>query len=234
MDYLNRNRKHFFEIGLIFALVASLTALEWKTKIDKVKSTSPKIEHDESDEPTIITVRKKPELQASTKINTNNIAIVDQITKDILDIPDIDLYYGDTDTLASIGIDDDWDIPETLPFVVVANKPVFPGCEGEESEEAKAQCFERKLVSYVSSHYKSSELASRLNVFGKVYVSFVIDIDGSINQIEVIKTDDELLNQAAIEAVNSLNEMNTKISPAKNRGKLVKVKYLIPINTRGR
>ena len=39
---------------------------------------------------------------------------------------------------------------EILNFAVVENKPVFPGCEKEPSEEAKFQCFQLSLMKFIS------------------------------------------------------------------------------------
>lgn len=232
MDYLNRNRKYFFEIGLIFALISSLTALEWKSKKENTINGRPIIALETEEDPTIITVRPKPQLQAVVKVNPDKITV-----SDLPELKEVNLFpeklnEGDFDSLIDIDIDDLWDIPETVPYNLAQQKPMFASCEKEKDEYAKTKCFERMLVNHVTRNYKHSKEARLLNITGRVYVGFVIDIDGSITEIEVLKSEDDILNQAAIEAVKSLNHMTEKITPAQNSNKPVRVKYMIPVNTR--
>jgi TonB family protein len=232
MDYLNRNRKYFFEIGLIIALISSLTALEWKSKKVNSNRDRQKLENNLHDDDVIITIRQKPQLKAEVRSNPDKIAISDAPDKIEITLLPEKFEDGEADSIYDIDIDDAWDLPETVSYTMVQQKPTFASCETEKDEYLKTKCFERMLVNHVARNYKHTREAQLLNITGRVYVTFIIDIDGSITEVEELKSEDDLLNQAAVDAVKSLNHMAEKITPAQNRNKPVRVKYMIPVNTK--
>lgn len=63
---------------------------------------------------------------------------------------------------------------------------------------------------------------------GKVYVQFVIEADGSLSNIIIIKGLDHILDQEALRIINSM----PKWIPAKERGKPVRLTYTLPIHFR--
>jgi TonB family protein len=65
------------------------------------------------------------------------------------------------------------------------------------------------------------------NIQGKVFLHFVVNEDGGIGKIEVIRGPHPLLNQAA---VNALKAVETKFTPGIQAGKAVKVWYSLPVS----
>ncbi len=67
-------------------------------------------------------------------------------------------------------------------------------------------------------------MARKAGMEGLVVVGFVVEPDGSISSIHVIKSAGKILDQAAIEAVKKLH-----FKPGKQRGKPVRVRMALPI-----
>ncbi|NBP72812.1 MAG: TonB family protein, partial [Alphaproteobacteria bacterium] len=61
-------------------------------------------------------------------------------------------------------------------------------------------CFNNKLAGYLADEYKYPEAARSLGVEGKIYVNFVVESDGSISNVTVVKGLDALLDAEAIRA----------------------------------
>lgn len=102
---------------------------------------------------------------------------------------------------------------EVVNFYVIEEKPEYPG--GEEA-----------LLKYIADNTKYPEIAKENNIQGKVFVEFVIQKDGSVGDVKILRGVDPYLDAEAVRVVKSL----PKWSPGKQRGKAVKVSFQVPIN----
>jgi len=68
------------------------------------------------------------------------------------------------------------------------------------------------------------EEAKKENIEGKVFVKAIIDENGNVLKVEILKSENELLNNASLKAVKS-----SKFVPAELNGKKIKVEITIPI-----
>ncbi len=82
------------------------------------------------------------------------------------------------------------------------------------------------LRDYLVGVVKYPAEAKNKGIQGKVFVNFIVDKDGSVIEPKVEETIDTLLDKEAIRVISEM--LNWK--PGKNKGKLVKVAYTIPIN----
>ena len=98
-------------------------------------------------------------------------------------------------------------------YIIVEQMPIFPG--GDEA-----------LRNFVTNNVQYPEEASKKGIFGRVFVSFVIAKDGSVQDVKVARAINPLLDAEAIRVVKSM----PKWTPGQHRGKPVKVSYTIPIN----
>jgi len=98
-------------------------------------------------------------------------------------------------------------------FVVVEVMPVFPG--GEEA-----------LRKWIAESIKYPIPAAENGIQGKVYVTFVVEADGSVSRAKVVRGVDPSLDAEALRVVNAL----PKWKPGYQKGKAVPVSYTIPIN----
>ncbi|QDO94191.1 energy transducer TonB [Formosa sediminum] len=110
-----------------------------------------------------------------------------------------------------------------VPFSVIENIPVFPGCEGLSNAASKA-CFQTKMNAHITSNFKYPEEALELGLQGRVSVMFIIDEHGQITGVRS-RGPEKILEQEAERIIRLL----PKMKPGKQRGKPVKVSYAVPI-----
>ena len=104
---------------------------------------------------------------------------------------------------------------ETKVFDVVEQMPSFPGGQSA-------------LLQYLSSNIKYPVVAEENGVQGRVIVTFVVERDGSITDVRVIKSVDPSLDKEAVRVVKSM----PKWIPGKQNGSAVRVKYTVPVTFR--
>lgn len=104
---------------------------------------------------------------------------------------------------------------DDVVFVVVESMPTFPGGDAA-------------LFKYLSDNIKYPVIAQENGIQGRVICQFVVNRDGSIVDIEVVRSVDKSLDAEAIRVISKM----PKWSPGKQRGKSVRVKYTLPVNFR--
>jgi protein TonB len=112
----------------------------------------------------------------------------------------------------------------SIPFAVIEDVPVFPGCEGASDKKA---CFQQQMQKHIRKHFRYPEIAQEMGVQGRVNVMFVIQRDGSIGGIRM-RGPDKNLEAEALRIINLLPNM----TPGRQRGRPVKVPFSIPITFR--
>lgn len=99
-------------------------------------------------------------------------------------------------------------------FVVVEKMPEFPGGQAA-------------LFKYLSENVKYPVIAQENGIQGRVICQFVVNKDGSIVDVEVVRSGgDASLDKEAIRVIKSM----PKWHPGQQRGKAVRVKYTVPVN----
>lgn len=102
-----------------------------------------------------------------------------------------------------------------VPFVVVEKMPSFPGGE-------------TALFKYLGDNIKYPVIAQESGIQGRVTCQFVVNRDGSIVDIEVVRSVDKSLDAEAIRVISKM----PRWTPGMQRGKTVRVKYTLPVNFR--
>ena len=82
------------------------------------------------------------------------------------------------------------------------------------------------LVKYVQNNLKYPESAKKNKQEGRVFVGFVVNKDGSIDEVKVIKSVHPVLDTEAVRVIKAM----PKWTPGKKDGKPVRVSYTLPIN----
>lgn len=98
-------------------------------------------------------------------------------------------------------------------FTAVEQMPQFPGGEGE-------------LLKYISTHIKYPTMAAENNIQGRVVVKFVVQKDGKVGEVVVLRGRDPDLDKEAVRVVKTL----PNFIPGKMNGQAVSVWYTLPIN----
>ncbi|WP_026450810.1 energy transducer TonB [Aequorivita capsosiphonis] len=112
-----------------------------------------------------------------------------------------------------------------VPFAVIENVPVYPGCESEKSNDAKKKCMSTKISEFINKKFDTN-LASDLGLEGRqrISVQFKIDKNGKVVDVRA-RAPHPRLEKEALNVVSSLPNM----TPGKQRGKPVGVLYSLPI-----
>jgi protein TonB len=112
------------------------------------------------------------------------------------------------------GSDGTPNVAPTKPVIFADNMPQFPG--GKEA-----------LEKYLKKHIQFTPMAMDAGAEGKVYISFVVDVDGSIQNVKILN--DKVGYGCAQIAVNVIKNMPTW-TPGNNNGHLVPVQLMQPID----
>ncbi len=83
-----------------------------------------------------------------------------------------------------------------------------------------------KLSRYINSHVNYPEVAQQKGVQGKVYVAFIVEKDGSISNVEIVRGVSASINQEAMRVIRSMPKWN----PALKDGLIVRSRARVPIN----
>lgn len=208
----------FFEVGLTLALAILLFAFEWRSSSEEVSQFQTVAEEQIEEEIIPITqqmLKPPPPPPPAPKL-TDLIDIVEddnQIDEE-LEIQDVDDTSENTDAptdATDFGEYGDEDTGDTEVFVVVEDMPSFPG---------------GNVQKWIAKNVKYPVLAMENGIQGKVYIQFVIERDGSITDVKVLRGVDSSLDKEAVRVVKSM----PKWKPGKQRGKPVRVSYTLPIN----
>ena len=98
-------------------------------------------------------------------------------------------------------------------FKSVEQPPTFPGGDAA-------------LMKYLSSHLQYPTMAQENNIQGKVIVQFVVEKDGHVGDVKVVRSVDKDLDREAIRVCKSL----PKFTPGRQNGQAVRVWYTLPVN----
>ena len=104
---------------------------------------------------------------------------------------------------------------ETKVFEVVEQMPQFPGGDAA-------------LMQYLSSHIKYPVVAEENGIQGRVVCTFVVERNGSITDVRVVKSVDPSLDKEAVRVIKSMPNW----IPGKQNGSAVRVKYTVPVTFR--
>ncbi|MBN2237097.1 MAG: energy transducer TonB [Bacteroidales bacterium] len=208
---LENKRILFLEIGFIVALGFVLMAFEYKSyeKIEYTKWESFAQELPDEIVPIIQQKVKPPALppQQVTVIHLvdNHVDVIDVIEIDVL----IDEGYGMDDYFP---IDEPTEIPEEKIFKVVEEMPEFNG--GMAS-----------MYRFIGRNIEYPRQAKEMGISGKVFITFVVEKDGSITDVKVIRGIGGGCDEEALRVIQLMPKWN----PGKQRGKPVRVQFQMPI-----
>lgn len=101
---------------------------------------------------------------------------------------------------------------EIYEYDYVSEKPMFPGGE-------------HKLLKFINNTREYPQKAYEANIQGRVICSFIVDCDGSIKYIQILKGVEESLNQEAIRIIQKMPDW----IPGRIDGQVIPVRVVYPI-----
>jgi len=228
---LENYSKILIQLGLVLALFIVYEFMNMKSYPNSIKELAGTLLNEEEIEKTIEVKIIEPEVKPIVKtVLPDKIVKVEdevEIIETIIESTEID----ETDAIVIdldknfVSVEEEEDVVEDIPFLVIENVPVFPGCTGN-NKELRA-CFSAKMSKFVSKKF-NAELASDIGLqqgsVQRIFVMFKIDKNGNIANIQA-RAPHKKLQQEAIRVINLL----PKMTPGKQRGRAVGVRYGLPI-----
>ncbi|HEY9170096.1 MAG TPA: energy transducer TonB [Lutibacter sp.] len=219
--------KLFMQLGLVLALLVVYLAIEKKTYDRVIAELGPANYNAQDEEQTIeIEQVKPPEQQAPPPPTPDKIEIVEdekEVEETVIKSTESNEKEAvEIKKIVEVSLDED--IMEDVPFAIIEDVPVYPGCKGSKAE--LKDCLQDKIAKHVNSKF-NADLASDLGLtpgVKKIFVMFKIDKTGNITDVQA-RAPHKRLEAEAIRVVESL----PKMIPGKQRGRPVGVKYSLPI-----
>jgi len=224
---LSKNSSLYFVIGLSLILLISWQAIEWRT-YEKVYAYEALNVEDEDDEEIPITEQLKtppppppPPPPAPEVIEV----VEDEEEVEETVIESTETNEDEIIEVEEVEIEEEFDDVD-VPFAVIEDVPIFPGCEKVAKSERR-KCFQEQMNKHIRRNFRYPEIAQEMGIKGRVYVNFIISKDGSISNIRM-RGPDKNLEKEAQRIISKLPSM----IPGKQRGRAVRVPFSIPITFR--
>lgn len=222
----------FFQVGLILVLATTYVGMEWKftEKGDSFNYDMQNMEEDKEDIP-ITQLNTPPPPPPPPPPAVPEIV---QVVEDDLDVEEDLIQSTESNQDAKIdvivpisAIIEAEEVEEIadVPFTIVEQIPLFPGCEKIKGKEAQIKCMNEKIHGLFGKEFNTG-IGADLNLEGihRIYVVFTIDKSGDVVGIRTRGPHRRM--EAEAERVARLLP---KMSPGTQRGKPVSVSYSLPV-----
>lgn len=114
-------------------------------------------------------------------------------------------------------------------YKVVREMPLFPGCTDLEDYPLQKRCAEEALNLFVERTLAYPEAARENRDQGVAVVSFVIEVDGCLSQLKVVRSISEELDEEALRIVREMMVNGYYWNPGRHEGKPVRVQWNLPV-----
>ena len=213
---INSRRGLYFFSGLLIALIFSVILIEYKTEIIQQNIFEEKIVWAEADPifipPTELNTPPPPPLPKTT-IEIVEVDDKKLIEKPILPKPidePIEINNNTNFEPIDIPVEEPEPTNEILSLISLQQSPEYPGGM-------------QKLIGDIARNFNGRLLEHGDK--GKIFVEFVVERDGSISNVKILRGLTKRLDNEAKRVIQSL----AKWSPGMNEGMPVRVRYAVPI-----
>ena len=221
---LTKNSSLYFVIGLSVVLFVSWQAIEWKTYKKTYDYEALNVEDDDDEEIPITEQLKTPPPPPPPPPAPEIIEIVED-EEDVEETVIESTETNEEEIIEIVEVEEE-ELDIDVPFAVIEDVPIFPGCERVKKSERR-NCFQEKMNKHIRKNFRYPEIAQEMGIQGRVYVNFIIAKDGRITNIRMRGPDKNLENEAQ-RIIAKLPSM----TPGKQRGRPVRVPFSIPITFR--
>ena len=213
---LENKRGLFLEIGLVVALVLVIGAFAVTPKEHRIEKVDLGYAPVEVEIVEVTREDQKPP-EAPKKVDMAVVSdMLEVVTNDTKIETEIDFAEFDMNQAIEVAPVQTEEVFEEEIFIIVEEKASFMG--GDEGT----------FRNWVQQNVKFPQIALENGIQGRVVLSFVIEKDGRLTNIQVLQTPDRSLSEEAIRVLNK----SPKWSPGKQRNQVVRVKYTLPVDFR--
>ena len=212
---LENKKLMFMQIGLVISLLIAWLAFEHKS-YDKREIDPSLLRQTEVLDEEMVEITKQEE-QKPQPVEMPKQTTQLEIVQDDVEVEDIEINAE----VEQNEVIEEYVAPEVVEdevveqeiFKIVEEMPSFPGGE-------------QKLMKYVGDNVKYPQIARETGIQGRVFVNFVVEPDGSVSNVSVLRGIGGGCDEEAMRVVKNM----PKWKPGKQRGKAVRVQYMLPIN----
>ena len=211
---LENKKLMFTQIGLIISLLIAWLAFEHKS-YDKREIDPSLLRQTEVVEEEMVEITKqeepKPQPVEMPKQTTQL-----EIVQDDVEVEDIEInaemdQNEVMEEYVAPEIEEE-EVVEAEVFTIVEEMPSYPGGDA-------------KMYEYLGKNIKYPQIARESGIQGRVFVNFVVEPDGSVSNVKVMRGIGGGCDEEAIRVIKNM----PKWKPGKQRGKAVRVTYTIPV-----
>jgi len=211
---LENKKLMFIQIGLIISLLITWLAFEHKS-YDKREIDPSLLNREVAVDEEMVEITKQEEQKpqpVEVPQQSTQIEIVENEveTEDLNINAEVEQNEIIEEYIAPEVVEEE--VVETEIFQIVEEMPQFPGGDA-------------KLLEYVATHIKYPQIARETGIQGRVFVGFVVEPDGSVSNVKILRGIGGGCDEEAVRVIKSL----PKWKPGKQRGKAVRVSYQIPV-----
>jgi len=228
---LENYRSLFFLGGIALSLIATTEILQLQSEVSVPEK--PKQETDEVTSAIAIpiTIREKTEIPEPTKNEpepdpilepTDKWKLVDDNTK--LKTFTIEPSSA-LDTIEYVPIKG-FDVPEPIEAFNVEHMARPKDCEDLRGKDAQMNCFNQWISKYIANEVEFPEIPSFMAQSEKIFVEFVIGVDGMVKDVSIIRGETPEYRNEAKRVIENLPEL----VPASQLGRKVPVRVRVPVN----
>ncbi|HJC27336.1 MAG TPA: energy transducer TonB [Candidatus Alistipes stercoravium] len=214
---LQNKRGLLLEIGLIISLGLVILAFWYTPKERTIEKFDQEVVVIEEDLTEITRQDQKPP-EPPKKVEVKVIAdLLEVVTNDTKITTEVSFTEFDenTEVIQQVEVVEE-EIEDDQPFLVAETMPSFLGGDLN------------TFRNWVQQNVRFPQIALENGIQGRVVVTFVIEKDGRLTNIEVLQTPDRSLSDEAIRVLSK----SPKWSPGKQRNQPVRVKYTLPVDFR--
>lgn len=211
---LENKKLMFTQIGLIISLLVAWLAFEHKS-YDKREIDPSLLRAVENVEEEMVEITKQEE-QKPQPVEMPKQTTQLEIVQDDVEVEDIEInaeveQNEVIEEYVAPEIEEE-EVVEQEIFQIVEEMPAYPGGE-------------QKMMEYIAKNIKYPQIARESGIQGRVFVGFVVEPDGSVSNVKIMRGIGGGCDEEAMRVVKAM----PKWKPGKQRGKAVRVSYTLPV-----
>lgn len=212
---LENKKLMFIQIGMIISLLIAWMAFEHKS-YDKREIDPSLLNREVVLDEEMVEITKQEE-QKPQPVEVPKQTTQLEIVQDDVEVEDIEInaevdQQEVIEEYVPVEVEEE-EVVEQEIFQIVEEMPAYPGGDA-------------KLMEYVAKNIKYPQIARETGIQGRVFVGFVVEPDGSVSNVKVLRGIGGGCDEEAMRVVKSM----PKWKPGKQRGKAVRVSYMLPVN----
>lgn len=211
-------------IGYVLVLAAMFVAFEWTQREVKIEDTDKVYDYEMVEDDMIPITKQEQQMAAPPPQAVPATPEILDVVKDEVEIPEEEIQTTEEVNQSIVAV-----VGTGAPTAVVAGPPA-PVVEEVDDDrildvpEESAE-FPGDVYAWLQKNIKYPPVCQEQNIQGRVSVQFVINKDGSIVDVKVLRSPDENLTKEAERVVKSM----PKWKPARQGNKPVRMRYVLPV-----